>query len=202
MLECYGAENTISASQTPADLQQPCRNFSRKLRYRWAVWLSSSRQGPTDSKERSLIRILPKSITKCGSYWHKSFTPLITIWIPLKSFLNNSQFLSGNQRTSVDLHFPKSFKNMKISSLNFLVYFPLHQFARKSWLPLGDVRRRFIVPNVIKISQEIWNLWVWNYVSFCTYHISWMTYLGIEHFTTNQLITMDNTIRISLKTLH
>jgi len=47
---------------------------------------------------------------------------------------------------------------MKISSLNFSVYFPLHQFARKSWFRLSDVKRQFIVPNVIKIGQEMWNL--------------------------------------------
>lgn len=44
--------------------QQPCRNVSRKLRYRWAVCPSGNRQGPTGSKKWRLIQILPKSIKK------------------------------------------------------------------------------------------------------------------------------------------
>jgi hypothetical protein len=115
--------------------QELCRNFSRKLRYRWAVCLSSSRQGPTDSKERSLIRKLPKSIKKCGSYWHKSFTPLSTIWIPLNSFSRNSQFVSGNQRTSVNLRFPKSFLKYENFEFKFLSIFSTASICTKVSIP-------------------------------------------------------------------
>jgi hypothetical protein len=47
----------------------------------------------------------------------------------------NSQFLSGNQRASVNLHFPKSFKKYEKFEFNFLSIFSTASICMKILVP-------------------------------------------------------------------